>query len=87
MKLRTVLVAIIGMMVATALALALLKVAGVVSWSWWMVAAPLWAPWMAVAEAAALLLFGMLVDWAIQGLERWAAGNAVAAPKKSPAHN
>jgi hypothetical protein len=53
-KLGDVIVASIGMMLATAGMLAglkLLAVGMVVGWSWWAVWAPLWAPWLVVAIA------------------------------------
>lgn len=33
-----------------------LKLAGVVNWSWWLVTAPLWIPWAAVAAVLVVVL-------------------------------
>lgn len=65
MKLTTILTATIGMMVAATIALYVAKVLAfepVAAWPWWLIYAPLWAPWVLVAAAALVLLLSLLVD-------------------------
>ena len=39
-----------------------LKLAGVISWPWWAVLAPIWVPWAVVAVAvAAILALGLVL--------------------------
>lgn len=52
----------LGWLLLTALALVLLKAAGQLSWSWWLVLLPLWGPWaMLLAVAAGFTLWRFLV--------------------------
>ena len=48
----------IGVLGVLFLIFLVLKLNNLVNWSWWLVTAPLWAPWALVAVIGAFVLFG-----------------------------
>ena len=53
----------LGWVALATLVLVILKVERVVTWSWWVVFAPLWVPVGVVVLSAGLLLVVLLVMW------------------------
>lgn len=47
----------IGFLGALCLLLVALKLTGVITWSWWVVTAPLWVPWILLVAVFALTFF------------------------------
>ena len=46
----------LGLLAVLALILAGVKLAGYLTWSWWLVLAPLWAPWLILGVILTVLV-------------------------------
>lgn len=61
----------IGFMGALCLVFIVLKLCGVIAWSWWWVLAPMWAPLVLVVAAGLLALCGAVIILGVMWLVQW----------------
>jgi hypothetical protein len=75
-KLKTMIQASIGMMLATFSLLYVLKLTGtapVAAWPWWLVYSPLWGPWAVSVLGATVLLVSTACVRGLARLDKWGA--------------